>query len=277
MKVCLFVLLVALAACNAPRRSVTWTGAPPPPSSAETDTDAPTPPRPARDAPPLTLLDRTAHPDPSVLPPGLTGENKPGSHALRFRRHVPEATPAYVERAVGELELFIAEAIAEGWLAFYKGRCGALGDVCGYRARLYDTDGTVRWDLDLNRFLEQPRYVEIQDIRYHDGALFFNEACATYAAEAAGQCSTLVRLDPVFEEIEWRTPPLTSNNLFILHDGWIVAGYGFTGEPDALFLVDARTGAVAARAPLDAAHQYLEVQDDVLYVLTYRSLYQFAL
>lgn len=276
MKPLVLLFLLVLVACQGPRRSVTWTGAPPPTAQAD-DEDDTAPPRPPRDVPPLTLLDRNDHPDPSVLPPGLTGENKPGSPVLRFRRSVPEATPASIARDLGGLELFIAEAIPEGWLAFYKGQCGTLGDVCQYRARLHDADGNVRWDLGLNRFLEQPRYVEIQDVRYRNGALFFNEACATYSAEAGGQCSSLVRLDPVFEEVAWRTPPLTSNNLFIFHDRWIVAGYGFTGEPDALFLIDARTGEIAARADLDAAHQYLEVDDDVLYVLTYRSLYQFAL
>jgi hypothetical protein len=148
----------------------------------------------------------------------LTGKNKPDGIALRYRKEVPTNTPGFVRREYDGLDLFIADAIPEGWLAFYKGNCGSLGDVCDYRAIFYNDDRTQRWDLNLNRYLQQERYVEIQDVRYHDGQLFFNEACATYASEVQGQCSWLVSVDPTFQEENWRTPPMTSNNVFILHD-----------------------------------------------------------
>ena len=152
-----------------------------------------------------------------------------------------------------------------------------LGDVCAYRALLFNEDGSRRWDADLNRYLQSERYVEIQDVRYHEGDLFFNEACATHSSEVQGRCSWLVRLDPILGDVVWRSPPRTSNNIFILHEGQVIAGYGFTGEPDALYLLDPETGRIEARAELDAAHQYLEVHENRLYVVTYQSVYTFAL
>lgn len=260
------------------------------PDSAE---PLPEPPAPSREAvqdtvgatqasPPLAsasldLINRENRDDLS-LPGFLTGRNKQGgSTALRFRRYVPPDTPSYVARNQDTLPLFLADETGEGWLAFYKGNCGGLGDVCDYQATLYDLTGRSRWSLDLNQFLTQDRFVEIQDIRLHDGGLYFNEACATYADEADGQCSSLVRVDPEFKEIVWRTPPLTSNNIFIFADPYVVAGYGFTAEPDAVHLVEQRTGRIAAQRDLDSAHEYLEVQDGTLYVVTYRSVYAFDL
>ncbi len=267
----LLLLLLPATACQAPRGGLSWTGANAPESQ-------PPPPRtPAPKAPALDLLDRTPRPDPASLPPMLTGRNKPNGPAMRFRQAVPPETPAFVPRTLDGLDLFIADALEEGWLAFYKGRCGSLGAVCAYRAVLLADDGTQRWNLNLNRFLQGTRYVEIQDVRYHAGRLYFNEACATYAGEVQGQCSWLVCLDPDAEEVAWRTPPLTSNNIFILHDGAVLAGYGFTAEPDALYRIDARTGKITARADLDSAPQYLEVLDGRLFVVTYQSLYTFAL
>ncbi|NBC18029.1 MAG: hypothetical protein GVY18_12030 [Bacteroidetes bacterium] len=262
------------------------------PAIPDTAERMPEPPVPAREtardtvasdaAPPeasgsLDLINRENREDLS-LPDFLTGRNKQGgSTALRFRRYVPPDTPSYVARTREDVPLFLADETEAGWLAFYKGNCGGLGEVCNYRAALYDPTGTERWTLDLNQFLTQDRFVEIQDIRLHDGALYFNEACATYADEADGQCSSLVRVDPEFEEVLWRTPPLTSNNIFIFADPYVVAGYGFTAEPDALYLVEQRTGRLAAEADLDSAHEYLEIQDGMLYVVTYRSVYAFDL
>ena len=224
----------------------------------------------------LDLINRENRDDLS-LPDFLTGRNKVGGPALRFRRHVPPDTPSYVARSRDGLPLFLADDADAGWLAFYKGDCGGLGDVCAYRAVLYGSTGTPRWALDLNDYLTRDRFVEIQDVRLHDGALYFNEACATYADEADGQCSYLVRVDPEFREVAWRTPPLTSNNIFIFADPYVVAGYGFTAEADSLYLVEQRTGRIAARTGLDSAHEYLELQDGTLYVVTYRSVYAFDL
>lgn len=274
----LLVLLTAAAGCRTPQGSLTWTGDAPPPDETRATRPAPDRRDPVRGLPALRLVDQRAWGTQDRLPGRLTGANKPEGLALRFRRGVPPETPGFVPRSRGGLDLFLADPVDGGhWLAFYKGVCGSLGDVCRYRAVLYDRSGDVRWDVDLNAFLENDRYVEIQDVRYADGALYFNEACATYAAEAGGQCSSLVRIDPEWREVTWRTPPLVSNNLFILYEDVVIAGYGFTAEPDALYLVDRQTGRLLARTDLDAAHHYLEVQDGRLHVLTYDSYYTFDL
>ncbi len=86
-----------------------------------------------------------------------------------------------------------------------------------------------------------------------------------------------MRVDPAARSVDWRTPPLTSNNVFILHGLWVIAGYGFTAEPDHLHVIDRETGRVLARRRLDSAASYLEVKDGGLHVVTYDSVYVFDL
>lgn len=261
MRTVLLLLCALLAACA---------GSSPRPSDPGSD---PGPaPAPAPDYR-LDFIERIPKGDLSFL----TGANKQAALELRYRQQIAPGTPAFVPRTRDGLDLFIADPVAEGWLAFYRGRCGDLGDVCAFRAALYGDDGGVRWDLDLNRFLQRDRYVEIQDVRLHKGRLYFNEACATYARDADGQCSSLVRVDPERAVVDWRTPPLTSNDVFILHDPYVIAGYGFTSEPDSLFLVRQADGRIVQRVGIDSAHDYLEVRGDHLYAVTYNSLNTFAI
>lgn len=207
---------------------------------------------------------------------GLTGRNKPNGFDERYRRGIPASLPGYVSRTLRGLTLFIAEPVPGGYFAFYRSEPGISGprNNAQYLAVLFTPEGTPRWELPLNRFLSRPRDLEIQDIRYVDGKLFFNEACQSYSREAGGWCSALVRVDPRTRRVEWRSRNLVSNNLFLFQDGHIVAGYGFTAEPDYLYLVSAATGRVVATQRLDSAHRYLEFSSGVLNVVTHNRLYR---
>jgi len=207
---------------------------------------------------------------------GLTGANKPNGRQYRLRRSVPDKTPEWIPRAEDGLELFVADPVADGWLAFYRGPLGGDGvRNVGYGAVLFAPDGERRWKVDLGEMLSRRDHLEIQDVRYAGGKLYFNEACQSYSREAGGRCSALVRIDPVREAVDWRTPPLVSNGIFLLHGPWVIAGYGFTDEADRLHVIDRETGRILARRLLDSAPDYLEMKDGRLHVATYRSLYVF--
>lgn len=210
---------------------------------------------------------------------GLSGANKPNGMEYRLRQEVPADRPAYVPAELDGLGLFIAEETADGWLAFYRGPLGGApdGGNVAYRAILHRPDGGRAWDTELNRFLSRMDHVEVQDIRYADGSLYFNEACQSYAREAGGRCSSLLRVDPAAGTVGWRTPPRTSNDVLILHGPYVVAGYGFTAEADSLFLIDRATGRILDREPLDTAHNYLEIVDDDLVVVTESQVYVFGI
>lgn len=211
---------------------------------------------------------------------GVSGDNKPNAVFQRLRMGYVGTLPPYVPPQLDGLDMMLADSTPDGWLALYRTPLAEWAGMHGngrYRAILYAADGARTWDLDLTRFLSRTDRLEIQDIRYADGKLYFNEACQSYSREAGGGCSSLLRVDVAKAAVDWRTPPLTSNNVLILHGPWVIAGYGFTAEPDFLHLIDRRTGAVVAKQRLDSAHSYLEVRGSRLHVVTYNSIYVFEL
>lgn len=227
---------------------------------------------------PLTVLSRTDIDSTTELAfLGLSNHNKPNGRMYRLRQSIPADLPAFVPRTLGNQNLVIADPTPDGWLCLYKGPFPMDNANCSYTATLVSDMNRLTFSLDLNQFLSRPTDLEIQDIRYLDGKLFFNEACQSYSSQADGDCSALVCMNPFLPQVLWRTPNLTSNNILIMHKGVIICGYGFTAEPDYLYLVDAATGSILSATELDSAHDYLEIQGDKLYVTTYKSLYTFQL
>jgi hypothetical protein len=206
---------------------------------------------------------------------GLTGVNKENGLEYRLRNGIPEKLPEYVPRYLEGLPIHLAQATPEGWLALYASSIDARSDRNQrYRAALFALDGRRKWALELNRFLSRPRNLEIQDIRLRAGKLYFNEACQSYSREAGGRCSALLRVDPRGARLEWRTRHRVSNNVFIFSGPYLVAGYGFTAEPDSLHLISPETGRVVASRALDTAHYYLEERAGILHVVTHNSHYR---
>jgi len=179
------------------------------------------------------------------------------------RRWDGPPVPAYIPPKIGTLELFIADDADAGILAFYREpynlkSCRLSGDKnCAYEARYYDAKGQLAWQLRLDQVLSMPDHLEVQDIRLVDGVLYFNEACQSYAKEAGNKCSRLAAIDPIQAKVLWRTEPLVSNGRFRVRGCYIVAGYGFTAEPDFMRLVDRRTGKVLQTIPVSSSPEQL--------------------
>lgn len=263
-----------LAACTAtPQQGPAPTPTPPTGPGAQ-----PVPPA-DRPTPDARLVRRRAEPLNDYAQLGLTGVNKPNGMVDRIRQDVPSRRPAYVQTELDGLQLFIADNTADGWMAFYREPLAGApnGANVAHRAVMYRADGSRAWDTNLNRLLSRTDRLEVQDIRYAAGRFYFNEACQSYSREANGACSSLLRVDPVAGMVDWRTPPLTSNNILLLHGPYVIAGYGFTAEADSLFLIDRATGRVMDRQPLDSAHTYLEMVGDELVVVTTNQVYVFAI
>lgn len=57
----------------------------------------------------------------------------------------------------------------------------------------------------------------------------------------------------------------------------IVSGYGFTKEPDFLYLLDKKTGQVIARAKVKSGPDYIVLKDGKVYVRCYDMDYVFEI
>lgn len=173
--------------------------------------------------------------------------------------------PMYVPLAVDTMELFLLDPVPENeFVALYRDPYGSssctLGGVanCLFAAALFRQNGKLAWVMDLNDFMSRGDHLEVQDMRYDSGVLYFNEACASYSKNASGRCSSLLALDPVASRVLWRSAPLTSNNEFmVVNARYLLTGYGFSGEPKHLFLLRRSDGATVSKATLSSAHSIL--------------------
>lgn len=102
------------------------------------------------------------------------------------------------------------------------------------------------------------------------GVLYVETAHSTYARSSYGLNGYLNAIDLKTKKLVWRSPALVANaRNFVLLDGMIVSGYGFTDEPDYLYAVDRRTGHVVARALLPTGPERIARHGNTLTVETY--------
>jgi hypothetical protein len=111
-----------------------------------------------------------------------------------------------------------------------------------------------------------------------DGRLYVAHAHRTYAASSGGQNGYVTALDLATGALRWRSRPRVANAAtFALVGDALVTGYGFTAEPDHLFVLDRYTGEVIEEEPVRTAPEWLLVRGDRLFVRAYDADYVYAL
>lgn len=251
--------------------------APAPPKSAPPESEACKPFNGAAERREGNLLVRTPPSKPrraflGRLRSHVTGALSKGSP----REWVGPPVPAFIPLYEGSAELHLLERSGDDFVAIYRDPYGAGSCMlssslnCDFFAVAYDPCGKQRWSRRLNQVMSRTEHLEVQDLRVADGIIYFNEACQSYARDAQGKCSSLLAYDPVADKRLWRTRPLVSNNRFLVLDDLLVTGYGFTDEPDYLFLVRRSDGKVLFRKYLRTAHRDIRMQaDNVLVIKLY--------
>lgn len=147
----------------------------------------------------------------------------------------------------------------------------------------YET-GDLNWAIDLSRYALPSgnlvsRSVVRQSARWaeeHNGVLYVSNWHRTYAESSQGMNGYITALDLTDMSILWRSEPLVCNseNFLIIGDT-IVSGYGFTDEPDYVYLISRLTGEVYDRFQVSTAPEYMVYEDGCLYVLCYDTQYVF--
>lgn len=190
---------------------------------------------------------------------GLSGKNKQKNYWEAFRKQLP--------KKYAKSEADIMDRKKNGWVVFNR-----KSNIAGY----LNEQKKVFWKINLGSIVREKNFL-VHDLRYENNILYFNAACLSYAKEQKGKCSTLYAYDTAKKRVLWRSKYLTSNNIFIVTDNLIIAGYGFTAEPDYLYILRKIDGKVLKKIKLDSAPEYFEMKGNKLHIITYNNHYIFKL
>lgn len=152
--------------------------------------------------------------------------------------------------------------------------------------------GAVRFAFDFSAFREPPGAaagaeslvaMEIRWAEVHGDRLYISHAHRTYAESSQGANAYVTAIHIPDGALLWRSQPLVSNaQNFVLamagqHGMVLITGYGFTAEPDFLYLLDPDTGAVLSKTKVDSGPEYIVQKADRIHVRTYDRDYVFRL
>ncbi|MGK3992031.1 hypothetical protein [Sorangium sp. So ce1024] len=109
-----------------------------------------------------------------------------------------------------------------------------------------------------------------------DGVLYVSSGHMTYAASSKGKNAFLSAIDLASGQLLWQSAPLVCNaENFVLRGDHLLCGYGFTAEPDFLYVLERATGKVVSKLPIKNKPDYLVEKEGKLFVRTYDTDYIF--
>lgn len=130
-----------------------------------------------------------------------------------------------------------------------------------------------RYAFDFVNFTRPPNggwFEPVTWAREVDDVLYVSNSHLTYASATKGRNAYVSAIDLRTKRTLWRSPALVANaRTFVVVDNLIVAGYGFTAEPDFLYLLDRRTGKVLDRLAMPTAPEIIKLRGGRLDVRTY--------
>jgi hypothetical protein len=220
---------------------------------------------------PVTVLPRPAFPGPAAA--------RGGAHrlALASSRQLPVDTNVDV---VGSDDVFRGLGLQKEFDTAKRifGVYGKDGSTGRYLIG-YTKAGATLYALDFASYAWPPRikpgehdYVYEQPVwaQESNGTLYVETAHSTYASSSYGRNGYVTAIDLAAKRALWRSPALVANaNTFLVTKHYLVTGYGFTDEPDYLYLLDRSTGKVVDRLLLPNAPERITWQGTAIRVRTY--------
>lgn len=111
-----------------------------------------------------------------------------------------------------------------------------------------------------------------------DGVLYASTGHRTYAASSKGKNAFLSAIELATGKLVWQSAPLVCNaQTFVLRGEHLICGYGFTAEPDFLYVLERTTGKVVSKLPLKSGPDHVIEKDGKLFVRTYDTDYVFEI
>lgn len=139
-----------------------------------------------------------------------------------------------------------------------------------------EDDPTLGVCLDFGKWKRAGRFAPLVYALGTKKTLYVSTAINGYAKEVGGKTGYLSALDFTGKLLWHAGPRLANAHNFVLINDVIVCGYGFTAEPDALFVLDATTGKTLQKLAVSSAPEFLHYEKGKLYVRCYDTDYVFA-
>ena len=202
---------------------------------------------------------------PGVLTIGAAGEVLARfTYVLEFKpspAFLPDDLPLWIPLQYGSLPLTHAIDSRPMNVAIYGDRVIAVFDEAKGTRALFDLESFTQGN---------GKTFELVWALARDGALYVEHTNREYAKENGGKNAYISALDIDSGELLWRSAPLVANaQMFVLLGAGVVAGYGYTAEPDFVFVLDAATGATKEKTRVPSGPDEIIVKDGRLYVRTY--------
>ena len=118
--------------------------------------------------------------------------------------------------------------------------------------------------------------ISVENVQIEDNILYATVGHSTYAASSSGYNAYLVAIDLKSQKVKWMTKPLTSNSPFCIYGNTIITGYGFTDEPDYIYVIDKSTGCRLKSIKVANGPEQFSIINNKLYVRTYSYDYVFG-
>jgi hypothetical protein len=120
-------------------------------------------------------------------------------------------------------------------------------------------------------------YQSVNDFFIEGNILYIAHGSNGYSDGAGYQTGYITAFDMENGEIIWTTQPMTCNSHFAIVNNSIICGYGFTGEPDNLFVLDKYSGQRVQKIPVKKMVNEVVPKDGLAYVRTYSFDYVFKI
>lgn len=117
----------------------------------------------------------------------------------------------------------------------------------------------------------------VHDFIIEGNILYIAHGTNGYSDGAGYQTGYITAFDMENNEIIWTTQPMSCNSGFDIVGNSIICGYGFTSEPDYLFVLDKYSGQRIHKIPLKKKVDYVVPKGDKAYVRTYSYDYVFRI
>lgn len=183
------------------------------------------------------------------------------------------ALPRALPRSFAGQALQRAIRDASGAILIY-GPDGASGRyVVGASTRT----GAIRWAYDLKSFWTAPGTPRPAEARQEvlwaavrAGTLYVETTHAGFAADSRRRNAYVSAIDLDSSRVLWRSPALVANaSTFVVLGDALITGYGFTSEPDALYVLDRRTGRPVGTLAVPSGPEQIYLRRGTLFVRTY--------